>query len=150
VSKGYKPAPIDPRYPHTLGGATGAAAGAAAGAAVAGHVAATDPHTGYQKEAEKGIASGYASLGADGLVPQDQLGSGTQDGTRFLRDDGTWQLAGIGVTLTGTPGAGDVIVATSASAAHWRSLATAFVTVSNGAGGFELVFEADGSLIVEP
>jgi len=31
VSKGYKPAPIDPRYPHTLGGATGAAAGAAAG-----------------------------------------------------------------------------------------------------------------------
>jgi len=54
-----------------------------------------------------------------------------------------------GVTLTGTPASGDVIVATSPSAAHWRSLATAFVTVSNGAGGFELVFETDGSLIVE-
>ena len=51
-----------------------------------------DPHTQYQKESEKGVANGYASLGADGLVPQDQLGTGAQDGTKFLRDDGTWQL----------------------------------------------------------
>jgi hypothetical protein len=63
------------------------------------HAAAADPHTGYQKESEKGAASGYASLGADTLVPQDQLGSGVQDGTKFLRDDGTWQVA------SGTPGA---------------------------------------------
>lgn len=58
---------------------------------VATHEAAADPHTGYQRESEKGAASGYASLGADTLVPQDQLGSGVQDGTKFLRDDGTWQ-----------------------------------------------------------
>lgn len=51
-----------------------------------------DPHTQYQREVEKGVANGYASLGADGLVPQNQLGTGTQDGTRFLRDDGTWQV----------------------------------------------------------
>lgn len=141
---GYKPAPIDPHHPHRLGGSTGAAVGAA----VAGHAAAADPHTGYQKESEKGVAAGYASLGADALVPQDQLGTGTQDGTRYLRDDGTWQPA-IGVSLTGTPVAGDVIVATSASAAAWRSAADLYLTESDGAGGFELVFETDGSLIVE-
>jgi hypothetical protein len=62
------------------------------------HAGAADPHTGYQKESEKGAASGYASLGADTLVPQDQLGTGVQDGTKFLRDDGTWQ------TATGSPG----------------------------------------------
>jgi hypothetical protein len=54
------------------------------------------------------------------------------------------------VTLTGTPAAGDVIVATSASAATWRSAADLYLTESDGAGGFELVFETDGSLIVEP
>jgi len=143
---GYKPSPFDPRHPHQLGGSTGAASGAAVGA----HVAESDPHTGYQLEAEKGAANGYASLGADGLVPQEQLGTGTQDGTRFLRDDGTWQPAGLtGVTVTGTPATGDVIVATSSTTARWRSLATAVVTVSDGAGSFELVFETDGSLIVE-
>lgn len=41
--------------------------------AVATHAAAADPHTGYQKESEKGVANGYASLGADGKVPSAQL-----------------------------------------------------------------------------
>lgn len=50
-----------------------------------------DDHGQYQLRTEKGAANGYASLGADTLVPQDQLGTGTQDGTKFLRDDGTWQ-----------------------------------------------------------
>lgn len=50
-----------------------------------------DPHTQYQLRSERGAANGYASLGADTLVPQDQLGTGVQDGTKFLRDDGTWQ-----------------------------------------------------------
>ena len=59
-------------------------------AAVTAHEAAADPHIGYQKESEKGAANGYASLGADALVPQDQLGTGVQDGTKFLRDDGAW------------------------------------------------------------
>lgn len=37
------------------------------------HVAAADPHTGYQKESEKGSANGYASLDAAGLIPVSQL-----------------------------------------------------------------------------
>lgn len=41
---------------------------------------------------EKGSANGYASLGAGGLVPVAQLGSGTPDGTKFLRDDGTFAV----------------------------------------------------------
>lgn len=61
--------------------------------AISTHAGLSDPHTGYQKESEKGTANGYASLGSDSLVPQDQLGTGVQDGTKFLRDDGTWQTA---------------------------------------------------------
>jgi hypothetical protein len=42
-------------------------------AALASHVAAADPHTGYQKESEKGSAGGYASLDGGGTVPDAQL-----------------------------------------------------------------------------
>jgi hypothetical protein len=56
---------------------------------VPAHVAESDPHTQYQKESEKGQASGYASLGAGGLVPVGQMASGTPDGTKYVRDDGT-------------------------------------------------------------
>jgi hypothetical protein len=82
---------VDATHSGSTHAATQAAAEATAAAAAADHAAAADPHTGYQKESEKGAASGYAGLGADSLVPQDQLGSGAQDGTKFLRDDGTWQ-----------------------------------------------------------
>lgn len=94
---GYKPSSFNPRHPHELGGSLGAGSGVAVGA----HEAAADPHTGYQRESEKGIANGYASLGSDGLVPQEQLGVGTQDGTKFLRDDGTWQPVSAATTLDG-------------------------------------------------
>lgn len=40
----------------------------------------------------KGVANGYASLGAGGLVPMGQLASGVPDGTKFIRDDGTLQV----------------------------------------------------------
>lgn len=57
--------------------------------AVADHEAAADPHTGYQRESEKGVANGYAGLGAGGLIPMAQIATGTPDGTKFVRDDGT-------------------------------------------------------------
>jgi hypothetical protein len=52
------------------------AAGTVVDAAIAVHVAAADPHTGYQKESEKGAASGYASLDAGGTVPDAQIPAG--------------------------------------------------------------------------
>lgn len=43
------------------------------------HVAASDPHTQYQKESEKGSANGYAELDATGKVPSGQLPSFVDD-----------------------------------------------------------------------
>jgi hypothetical protein len=56
--------------------------------AVAAHVAAADAHVGYQKESEKGVANGYASLGPGGLVPIAQIAAGIPTGAKFVRDDG--------------------------------------------------------------
>lgn len=44
---------------------------------LAAHVADSDPHTQYQKESEKGAASGYASLDSGTKVPAAQLPIGT-------------------------------------------------------------------------
>lgn len=45
----------------------------AAADAISAHVALADPHTGYQKESEKAVASGYASLDGSVLVPVAQI-----------------------------------------------------------------------------
>lgn len=81
----YASPTVDP----THSGSSHAGVEAAAADALATHVAASDSHTGYQKESEKAQANGYASLGAGALVPIAQLASGTPDGTKFVRDDGT-------------------------------------------------------------
>ena len=47
--------------------------GLSAGADLTTHVAAADPHTGYQKESEKDAASGYAGLTAATLVASTQI-----------------------------------------------------------------------------
>lgn len=51
-----------------------------------GHLAASDPHTGYQKESEKGVASGYASLDGTTKVPYAQLPTGTVSSTVAIGD----------------------------------------------------------------
>jgi len=83
------------------------------------HAGAADPHTGYQKESEKGAASGYAGLGAGGLVPMAQLASGTPDGTKYLRDDGTLVTpAGGGMTNPMTTAADLIVGGTSGAPAR--------------------------------
>jgi hypothetical protein len=51
----------------------GAETSGAASAAITAHEAASDPHSQYQKEAEKGAANGYASLDSGGKLPTSQL-----------------------------------------------------------------------------
>ena len=58
---------------------------------VTAHEAAADPHTGYQKESEKSVALGYASLDAGTKVPTVELGGAGATSAKFLRGDQTWQ-----------------------------------------------------------
>jgi hypothetical protein len=46
--------------------------------------------TDLEKTANKGVASGYASLDTNVRVPNSQLGSGTASANTFLRGDRTW------------------------------------------------------------
>jgi hypothetical protein len=70
--------------------------------AVAAHAAATDPHTEYQKESEKGTANGYASLGADGKVPSAQLpASGSDPWTYVVLGSDFTTSSGTAVDVTG-------------------------------------------------
>lgn len=55
----------------------GADAAGTAASAVSAHEGAADPHIGYQKESEKGAASGYASLDGTTKVPIAQLPDAT-------------------------------------------------------------------------
>ncbi|MES2970916.1 MAG: hypothetical protein V4702_01170 [Patescibacteria group bacterium] len=61
-------------------------------AKVDAHAGAADPHTGYQKESEKGAASGYASLDSGTKVPTTELGGAGADNTKFLRGDQIWAV----------------------------------------------------------
>lgn len=84
---------------------SGAQAGTIAHSALTGLTTGND-HTQYQLLSGKGVASGYASLDSGVLVPVAQLGTGTPDGTKYLRDDRTWVTppGGGGGPPTGTAG----------------------------------------------
>ena len=77
-------------------GSSGLQGGLVAHSALSG-LSSGDDHPQYQRETEKGAASGYASLDAGTLVPAGQLGTTAPDGTKFLRDDRVW------ATPTGAP-----------------------------------------------
>ena len=91
---GVPPGATDGDFATYLGGAlnyidavnVNAAIGAEPAGTTAAHAAAADPHTGYQKESEKGAASGYASLDATTKVPLAQLPTGTTSATVALGD----------------------------------------------------------------
>jgi hypothetical protein len=127
-----------------------AAAEATAAAALATHVAASDPHTGYQKESEKGAASGYASLDSGTLVPAAQLpalvgdlGSGGTKGaapapaagdaaaSKFLKADGTWAAVSGAAGGTVTSVALTVPAELSVSGSPVTSSGTLAVTKAN-------------------
>jgi hypothetical protein len=83
--------------------------------AISTHEGAADPHTGYQKESEKGAASGYAQLDSGILVPVAILGTGTADNTKFLRGDRVWAVpAGGSAPAAASSTAGPVNVTTTA------------------------------------
>lgn len=68
-----------------------------AATALAAHVAAADPHTGYQLKSEKGQANGYASLDGSGRVPALQLPpSGSIGGTLGTTDNALTRADGTG------------------------------------------------------
>ena len=106
-----------------------AAAEATAAGALATHEGAADPHTGYQKESEKGAASGYAQLDSGVLVPVAILGSGAADSTKFLRGDRTWAVpAGGSAPAAASTHATNVNVTTTAEI----QLATVSLTTTAG------------------
>lgn len=72
------------------------------------HLSATDPHTQYQRESEKGAANGYASLDASGDVPVSQIPDSVLGTVRFQT---TWNAA------TNTP---DLNAATKEEGFYWR------------------------------
>ena len=69
--------------------------------AVSTHAAAADPHTGYQKESEKGAAGGYASLDGSGTIPDAQIpASITRDTELSTHEADTTSVHGIADTST--------------------------------------------------
>lgn len=87
------------------------------------------PTAAYQPLAEKGVASGYASLDASALVPYTELGTGGDgSGDNVLHDDQTWapatpgDLDDLGDVNAPTPGDGDVLT-WDASPGEWVAAA---------------------------
>lgn len=69
------------------------------GAVPTSHLAAADPHPQYQREVEKGAASGYAGLNASTVVPPAQLGTGAPSSANFLRGDSSWATLNAGAEV---------------------------------------------------
>lgn len=124
--------------------------------ALQAHIAAADPHTGYvlesahgntgdvhtqyQLESEKGVANGYASLGASAYVPTTQLGSGTAGSTNYLRGDQSWATPAIYAGATYVVGDTDI----TSSGANGTEKTIAW---NSTAGISSLVMPRNGTLV---
>lgn len=77
----------------------------------------------------KGQASGYAGLNGSGLVPTNQLGTGTASSANFLRGDGTWV----------TPNSGSSTLAADTDVAIVSPSNNQVLTYNSGASKWENV-----------
>lgn len=97
--------------------------------AISNHEAAADPHAGYQKESEKGAASGYASLDAATKIPIAQVPTGTTSTTVSLGNHTHAQLHDRAHAITSTADhtvsggtAGHVLRQTGATTFAWGAI----------------------------
>jgi len=112
-----------------------------AASAVTSHEGASDPHTGYQKESEKGAASGYASLNASSLVTENPANAQTTAAANKipLADSGGkiatgWVPSMTGATTEDAGAAGLVPAPAAGDQAKVLSGAGTWVTQSGGGG----------------
>lgn len=85
-----------------------------ASASMSAHVAAADPHTQYQRESEKGAASGYASLDGATKVPIAQIPTGSTSTTVCIGNDA--RLSDARTPTAHTHAAADIVSGTLATA----------------------------------
>ncbi len=122
---------------------------------VSTHEAASDPHTGYQKESEKGVASGYASLDSGILVPIAQLPVGTGAAQVAAgnhthaggSDDVVYKAAGADTAINSTT---DVTIVTTgvSTAVGDKLLVEAWFTILQNSGAtrvFNISLDFDGA-----
>jgi hypothetical protein len=115
-----------------------------------GSIAASDV-SGAEQTANKGAASGYAGLDSGALVPVNQLGTGTPDGTKFLRDDQTYAVpsGGGGVDSLAKSGdtqlTGDVTLSQGSNITLTQSGNDIAIAASGGSGLVQLFDSTLGS-----
>jgi len=123
----------------------------AAAAAVAAHEAASDPHTGYQKESEKNAAGGYAGLDGSSKLTGSQQTYGSSANTACEGNDSrlptSGQKAALGGTA-GTPGALNLFVTDQDTRLHARSHAMTG-TSDHTAGNHKLFYSNGSGQVVE-
>jgi hypothetical protein len=94
--------------------------------------------------ARRGVAGGYASLDSSGRVPFAQLGTGTATGSKFLRDDLTWQVPAGGGGGAPTD-AQYLTLTTNATLTQERTLSlTLPLSGSDGGAGAAYTFSLSG------